>query len=313
MLGHIAGKMTKTNKIGYIGSFPIPEVIRGINASYHPREEGQPGRRVRRSSGPTPGSTRRKRPTRRSALIEQGADVILQHTDSTAPQAAAPGGGRRDHLRPGLGHGGIRAARRASSRSSTTGRPTTSSASRRVMDGTWEIRRHLGRHRPDGDGRIGEITDGRARGREGRGAGAEGAIAAGEYHPFTGPLNKQDGSVWLAEGETADDGTLLGMDFYVEGHQRRDPELIPPRRDFERVRSPPASFRLAAAEKSAAVSFSNLRTHYLNRCFVLFGMSQRFLRPVSGGCRSASFCQKSGSGGSIALLQSMMRAMSCAP
>ncbi|MGB0426955.1 MAG: BMP family ABC transporter substrate-binding protein, partial [Paracoccaceae bacterium] len=32
--GHIAGKMTKTNKIGYIGSFPIPEVIRGINSAY---------------------------------------------------------------------------------------------------------------------------------------------------------------------------------------------------------------------------------------------------------------------------------------
>ena len=42
-------------------------------------------------------------------------------------------------------------------------------------------------------------------------------IAAGSYHPFTGPLNKQDGSVWLAEGETPDDGVLAGMDFYVEG------------------------------------------------------------------------------------------------
>ena len=43
------------------------------------------------------------------------------------------------------------------------------------------------------------------------------AIAAGEYHPFTGPINKQDGTPWLAEGEVADDGTLAGMDFYVEG------------------------------------------------------------------------------------------------
>jgi simple sugar transport system substrate-binding protein len=43
------------------------------------------------------------------------------------------------------------------------------------------------------------------------------AIAAGELHPFTGPLNKQDGSLWLAEGEVADDETLLGMNFYVEG------------------------------------------------------------------------------------------------
>ena len=43
------------------------------------------------------------------------------------------------------------------------------------------------------------------------------SIAAGTYHPFTGPINKQDGSAWLAEGQTAPDGDLLGMNFYVEG------------------------------------------------------------------------------------------------
>jgi len=50
------------------------------------------------------------------------------------------------------------------------------------------------------------------------------AIASGAYHPFTGPLKKQDGSDWLAEGETADDGTLLGMDFYVEGLNAEIPQ-----------------------------------------------------------------------------------------
>ncbi|HKK96805.1 MAG TPA: BMP family ABC transporter substrate-binding protein, partial [Marivita sp.] len=43
------------------------------------------------------------------------------------------------------------------------------------------------------------------------------AITAGEYHPFTGPINKKDGSAWLAEGETANDGDLLSMGFYIEG------------------------------------------------------------------------------------------------
>ena len=43
------------------------------------------------------------------------------------------------------------------------------------------------------------------------------AIAAGTLHPFTGPINRQDGSAWLAAGEVADDGTLATMDFYVEG------------------------------------------------------------------------------------------------
>ena len=34
VIGLIAGRMTKTNTIGYIASFPIPEVVRGINAAY---------------------------------------------------------------------------------------------------------------------------------------------------------------------------------------------------------------------------------------------------------------------------------------
>jgi len=43
------------------------------------------------------------------------------------------------------------------------------------------------------------------------------AIASGEYHPFTGPVNRKDGTSWLAAGEVAKDGVLAGMDFYVEG------------------------------------------------------------------------------------------------
>ena len=38
------------------------------------------------------------------------------------------------------------------------------------------------------------------------------------------PIKKQDGSDWLAAGETADDGTLLGMKFYVEGITGKVPE-----------------------------------------------------------------------------------------
>jgi simple sugar transport system substrate-binding protein len=45
----------------------------------------------------------------------------------------------------------------------------------------------------------------------------EEAIKSGELVVFTGPITKQDGTQWLAEGEQADDGTLLGLNFYVEG------------------------------------------------------------------------------------------------
>jgi len=43
------------------------------------------------------------------------------------------------------------------------------------------------------------------------------AIASGAYHPFTGPIDFQDGTPWLAEGETPDDGVLAGLSAYVEG------------------------------------------------------------------------------------------------
>ena len=64
---------------------------------------------------------------------------------------------------------------------------------------------------------IGEISDAVPADVRAEALAMRDAIANGSYHPFTGPLNKQDGSVWLAEGETADDGTLLGMNFYVDG------------------------------------------------------------------------------------------------
>jgi len=46
---------------------------------------------------------------------------------------------------------------------------------------------------------------------------AKKAIIAGDLHPFTGPLHDQDGNQILAAGEVMDDGTMLGMDFFVEG------------------------------------------------------------------------------------------------
>jgi|TARA_B110000116_G_C16416256_1_gene394160 hypothetical protein len=46
---------------------------------------------------------------------------------------------------------------------------------------------------------------------------AKAAIIAGDLHPFTGPLNDQDGNQVLGAGEVMDDGAMLGMMFFVEG------------------------------------------------------------------------------------------------
>ncbi len=86
--GLIAGEMTESNIIGYIGSYPIPEVIRGINAAYIQAKKVNPEVEFRVVWAYT-WFDPAKEAEAAKALIDAGADVILQHTDSTAPQAAA--------------------------------------------------------------------------------------------------------------------------------------------------------------------------------------------------------------------------------
>ena len=86
--GLIAGKMTKSNVIGYVGSFPIPEVIRGINAFTIALRSVNPEAEVKVvwvNSWYDPG----KEGDAAKALIDQGADIILQHTDSPSPLQVA--------------------------------------------------------------------------------------------------------------------------------------------------------------------------------------------------------------------------------
>ncbi len=212
--GHIAGKMTKSNKIGYIASFPIPEVIRGINAAYIHAKNVNPDVEFNIVWAYT-WFDPAKEADAATALIEQGADVILQHTDSTAPLAAAEKAG------------GVIGFGQASDMSEYAPSPRVSSIIdnwapyyidrvKAVMDGTWESVDTWDGIAP-GMVKIGEITDAVPADVKAEALAMEAAMAAGEYHPFTGPLNKQDGSAWLAEGEVADDGTLAGMNFYVEG------------------------------------------------------------------------------------------------
>lgn len=212
--GHIAGKMTKTNVIGYIASYPIPEVIRGINSSFLHAKKVNPDVEMKIIWVYT-WFDPAKEADAAKALIDQGADVVLQHTDSTAPQAAAAEAG------------GIVTFGQASDMSEYGPFPRVSSIidnwapyyierTQAVMDGTWEsVDTWDGI--PTGMVEIGEITDAVPADVKAEAMGMIEAIRTGAYHPFTGPLNKQDGTVWLADGEVADDGTLLGMNFYLEG------------------------------------------------------------------------------------------------
>lgn len=212
--GHIAGQMTESNIIGYIGSYPIPEVIRGINSAYLHAKAVNPDVQFKIVWAFT-WFDPAKEADAAKVLIEQGADVILQHTDSTAPQAAAQAAGN------------VITFGQASDMAEYGPKPRVSSIiddwapyyiarTKAVMDGTWESSDTW-----DGIGagmvKIGEISDAVPAEIKASALALKASLADGSYHAFTGPIKKQDGSDWLADGETADDGTLAGMNFYVEG------------------------------------------------------------------------------------------------
>ena len=213
VIGHIAGHMTETNRIGYIASFPIPEVVRGIDAAFLAAREVNPDVEfniVWLNTWFDPA----QEADAATALIDQGADVIMQHTDSTAPMTIAE-------------EAGIMAFGQASDMANfgpeaqltaiiDNWGPYYVERAQAVADGTWEstdtwggIASGMVELAPFSD-RIPEEVRASAQ------ALAD-SIASGEHHPFTGPIAKQDGTEWLAEGETATDEELLGLNFYVEG------------------------------------------------------------------------------------------------
>jgi simple sugar transport system substrate-binding protein len=220
VIGHIAGKMTKTNIIGYIASYPIPEVIRGINSAYLAAKAVNPDVKLKIVWAYTwfdPG----KEADAANALIEQGADIIMQHTDSPAAMTIAEekgifAFGQASDMKQFGPHA------RLSSIIDNWG-PYYVARAQAVLDGTWASTDTW-----DGIGAgmvgIGEFSDSIPDDVKASATAIKDALAAGTMHSFTGPINKQDGSVWLKDGEIADDGTLATMNFYVEGIESEIPK-----------------------------------------------------------------------------------------
>lgn len=215
VLGTIAGHMSKSGVVGYIASFPIPEVVRGINAFILAMRKVNPDAVVKVvwvNSWYDPG----KEGDAAKTLIDQGADIITQHTDSPAPLQVAEQRGVH-----GFGQASDMSGFAPNAQLTSiidNWNPYYVSRIKAAMDGTWES---TDTWEGIDSGMVGFADYGDAVSAEVRAAAdaVKNSIVDGSFHPFQGPINNQSGEQVVAAGEIIDDGVLLGMDWYVEGVQ----------------------------------------------------------------------------------------------
>ncbi len=217
--GVIAGKLTESNIVGYVGSFPIPEVVRGINAFMLGAHSVNPDVKIKVvwvNSWYDPG----KEGDAAKALIDQGADMIAQHTDSPAPLQVAE---NRGVMGFGQASDMIQFAPKAQLTAVIDDwNGYYVARAKAVMDGNWESGDTWGgmdsgmvamapfTNMPDDVAKLAaEVTE---------------AISNGTLHPFQGPIKDQSGKVVVAEGETVSDEDLLRMDWYVMGVEGKVPK-----------------------------------------------------------------------------------------
>lgn len=213
LTGMIAGHMSETDVIGYIGAFPIPEVIRGINAFTLGAQSVNPDIKVKVVWINTWFDPAKEREAADS-LINQKADVITFHTDSPAAVQATETAGVYS-----IGyHSDMTAYGEKSHLSSSVHNWNEYYVERiqAVLDGTWtstDTWKGISANMTD----IAPINPVVPEAVVAQVMEAKAMIASGELHPFKGPIINQAGEVVIPAGETLDDGALLTMDYYVSG------------------------------------------------------------------------------------------------
>ncbi len=220
IIGQIAGKMTKSGTIGYVGAYPIPEVVAGINSFFLGAQSVNPAVKLKVvwvNSWYDPG----KEADAAKALLDQGVDVVTQHTDSPAPLQTAEARGK-------LGFGQASDMERFAPKAQLTAIVDNWSdyyvgRAKAALDGTWKSEDTWGgldarmvvmspyKNMPDDVKTMAAET--------------EAAIRAGKLDPFKCPVARQDGSPVECKGGTKlSDEQILSMNFYVKGIDDKLPQ-----------------------------------------------------------------------------------------
>ncbi|MBL8288141.1 MAG: BMP family ABC transporter substrate-binding protein [Rubrivivax sp.] len=217
--GIIAGGMTKTNTLGFVATFPIPEVLRNINAytlgaqSVNPKVKTKVVWVSTWFDPPKEGDAAQ-------TLINQGADVLLQNTDSSAVLQTAEKNGKyafgwdsdmsavapKAHLASNVVYWG----------------PYYKKAIKDVLDGTWKTERTIW-GKPEGANDVIKINPVVPEAVRKKVEEAAAGLKAGTLSPFMGPIVDSTGKERLAKGVMADQDWKDKVDFYVRGVEGKIP------------------------------------------------------------------------------------------
>ncbi|HWP96483.1 MAG TPA: BMP family ABC transporter substrate-binding protein [Syntrophomonadaceae bacterium] len=211
--GLVAGKMTKSNKIGYVAANKIPEVIRCIDAFTVGVREVNPNATVKVVWTNTWYDPTKEKQAALS-LIEDGCDLIAQHQDSYAAQQAAE---EKGVLAIGCDSDMHSFAPNANLTSPIFNwGPYYVSLVEQVKNGTWKSSDYWG-GLEDGIISLAPISDKVPADVKQMVTEKENAIKAKKYDVFKGPILDQDGKVKVAEGQTMTDEQMLSVDWFVQG------------------------------------------------------------------------------------------------
>ena len=213
--GTIAGYLSKKGVAGYVGSVPIPEVVMGIDAFTLAARKVNPNFQTKViwvNSWFDPG----KEADAAKSLLDQGADILCQHTDSPAVMQTA----EERHV---LAFGQASDMRSFGPDAQLTAivdnwAPYYIERTKAVLDGTWTtgsvwlgMKAGIVQIAPYGPGVTEAARDAADKVKAG--------IMAGTLHPFAGPIKDQKGTLKVPEGAVIPDEELLKLNWYVEGVQ----------------------------------------------------------------------------------------------
>jgi basic membrane protein A and related proteins len=210
--GVIAGKLSKAGLAGYVGSVPVPEVVQGINAFMLGMQSVNPKARMKfvliNSWYDPP-----KEGDAAKALVDQGCDIITQHTDSPAPLQAAAS--RKVKAFGQSTDMSKFAAETQLSASTDVWGPYYIKRIQDVLDGTWKSTDTWGGF-DSGMLVMSQFTNMPAD-VAALASQTEADIRSGKNKVFVGPILDQSGAVKVPAGTALDDGALAGMQWLVQG------------------------------------------------------------------------------------------------